>query len=165
MDIEQHHKLTRIELFAVPASAAIHGSTADCEKPLYIILKLSCQRDCGWGLCSILAEGKGVDLVRWGNFLRCIRQCSLSEAVGVTQVTSQSWQPSQFAMVQTALQDLQATLYPPVLAGMFRQENRKSKLLHLSVEQLPGASSSPPAWISMDTDWLVEHSVAYYSIL
>ncbi|OBZ10480.1 hypothetical protein A8L34_17935 [Bacillus sp. FJAT-27264] len=163
MDIEQHHKLTRIEIFAVPAFGAVHGSTADCEKAYYIILKLSCQGDCGWGLCSIL--GKGVDLVRWGTFLRCIRQCSLSEAVGVTQVASQSWQPSQFAMVQTALQNLQATLYPPVLAGMFRQKNRKPKLLHLSVEQLPGASALQPAWISLDTAWLVEHSIAYYSIL
>ncbi|NUU61707.1 hypothetical protein [Paenibacillus agri] len=163
MDIELHHKLTRIEIFAIPASGAIHGSKADCEKPLYIILKLSCQRGCGWGLCSIL--GKGVHLVRWGTFLRCIRQCSLSEAVGVTQVASESWQPSQFAMVQTALQDLQAALYPPVLAGTVWQGNRKLKLLHLSAEQLRGASSLPPAWVSLDTAWLTEHSVAYYSIL
>ncbi|MFF2909495.1 hypothetical protein [Paenibacillus sp. NPDC057934] len=100
MELEQQHKLTRIEIFAVPASGAI-----------------------------------------------------------------QSWQPSQFAMVQTALQNLQAILYPPVLSGKFQQENQKPKLLHLSVEQLPGASSLPPAWISLDTGWLVEHSVAYYSIL
>jgi hypothetical protein len=165
VDIEQHHKLTRIEIFAVPASGAVRSTEAECERPLYIILKLSCQGDCGWGVCGILAQGKGVDLVKWGSFLRCIRQCSLSEAAGVAEATGRSWQPSRFAMVHAALQDLQATLQPPVLAGMNRQENRKPTLFHLPVEQLHGGTSLPPAWISLDTAWLVEHSVAYYSIL
>lgn len=140
--------LTQIELFLfieppsfLPANRRQRGCC--------FVLKLTCGTFSGIGLCRIAAgRAPGMDLIKWGSFLKAIRRRTTAEALKILQLEGRQWESDQLALVASALQDLKAA-HQKALKLAAGAENPTFRL-----------KPNPPT-----DEQLFRESTAYFSVL
>lgn len=156
-------RLSRIELFAFDTRPSfMHGSEpSGCW---YGVLKLTCGQQISYGKCILCAGDNAVDLVKWGSFLKNIRNSTIEEAFELIRLHGQEWAPNQRNLLHAALDNMLQTgqLRMKIAAGAGRYEHRINSFLpsREPVLHYTKQSKSPP-----DSSILFNESVSYYSLV
>ena len=103
-------RLSRIELFAFNTRPSFL-SGSESSGCWYGVLKLTCGRQISYGECILCADDNAVDLIKWGSFLKNVRNCTVEEALEITRLHGQEWAPSQWTLLQAALDSMLQTRY------------------------------------------------------
>ncbi|MEC0167330.1 hypothetical protein [Paenibacillus graminis] len=156
-------KLSRIELFAFDTRPSfIHGSEpSGCW---YGVLKLTCGQQISYGKCILCAGDNAVDLIKWGSFLKHIRNCTIEEAFELIRLHGQEWAPNQSKLLQAALDNMLQTgqLRTKVVAGAGRYEHRANTCLS---SREPVLHYIKQFKSHLDSSLLFNESVYYYSLV
>ncbi|WP_334077455.1 hypothetical protein [Paenibacillus sanfengchensis] len=143
-----NNRLTRIELFAFSGPPSFVIAARGSQECWYCILKLSCGDCSGFGACPVSTDGKGFDLIKWGDFLRSIRNQSVEEALEIVRSKGSEWLPGQLALVRSALLDTALS--------------RQSRLKAAAGAEYKRSLFSNRPWNAAQ---LIHESIAYFSIL
>ncbi|MDF2937357.1 MAG: hypothetical protein K0Q90_2730 [Paenibacillaceae bacterium] len=152
----ENGKLTGIELFAFPSRPSF------LYKPVrsgcwYILLKLTYQNKVGYGGCEVPVSGKGIDLIKWGAWLKAFRSYSVQELPEALHQIGEAWPIQQQTLALAALYDLleAGSHNSKIAAGAARHESYR----------VPSVRSSSIQQASRELPALFDQSAAYYSIL
>ncbi|RCX23759.1 hypothetical protein DFP94_1011361 [Fontibacillus phaseoli] len=155
-------RISRIELFAFDAKPSF---TKKPQQPgcLYLVLRLSCGEQISYGECVVPKKDNGMDLIKWGAFLRCIRFATLEEGFMAVRFHEREWTTSQLELLQSAL------------SGLQQPWSHRFKIAVGSAGQVYEVPSPiPRTWLSFPLnqqsgDWslsrLIDESVSYFSLL
>ena len=156
-------RITSIELFALETQPVLTGISGRTAARL-LVLRLSIDEHVSYGECVISLNGRSLDLIKWGSYLRSIRNCTLEEALTKAQLQHKGWTTHQVQLLQAALAGLVRSVHPPlkIASGSAKIEYQG----YMSVSQRSSVSYSlyqrTGGW---KVSRLFEEAVSYYSIL
>ncbi|MBT2288919.1 hypothetical protein J7E73_07140 [Paenibacillus albidus] len=156
-------RLSRIELFAFDKqpSFAYRSIRTGC---LYLVLRLTCGEQVSYGECEVSMQGKTIDLIKWGSFLRCIRRSTLEEALMTMGDQRQNWTSSQLVLLQSALSGMLRARSPQlqIASGSARYEHQ----LNVPVPHAISMSYPMNQHIGhLNVSLLFDESISYCSLL
>ncbi|CAM4291751.1 hypothetical protein [Paenibacillus typhae] len=135
-----NNRLSRIELFAFSSRPSFmhHSEPYGCW---YGVLKLTCGQQICYSDCVLCAGDHGVDLIKWGSFLKGICHCTIEEAADYVRLHGREWNADQLILLKTALD------------SMFISTG------HIPMKSGDGADSY------LNPATLITEAVSYYSLL